>query len=412
MDFISVLTYASIYIGLVAITFYVLSYFDDKRRKKDYFTDKELPTVSVIIPAYNEEESIARTIESILASDYPNKFEIIVIDDGSKDDTFKIAKKYSRKGVKVFTKENGGKGAALNFGLSKAKGEIIFTMDADTFVEPYSMKEMVRYFKSEKVMSVTPAMVVQKPKTILQRVQQVEYALGLFLRKVFATLNSIFIAPGAFAAYRKSFFDKYGGYDEKNITEDLEVSLRIQFNGFYTENCPDAPAYTIAPGKFGELLKQRRRWYFGLIKNTIQYRKMFGRRYGDLGLFVMPIAWISILFSIIMISYVIVHVLMKLKEEVLFFGGINFDFMNSIRINSYLIERAIFSILTNPIFLSMIFFLAVFGFYLHYASKKIGKISGLVINLTLFFFLFAGLFGFWWIVSIFYSIFKKSIDWG
>jgi len=225
-------------------------------------------------------------------------------------------------------------------------------------------------------------------------------------------LNSIYIAPGAFSSYRKSFFDKYGGYDEKDITEDLEVSLRIQFNGFYTENCPDAPAYTIAPEKFGPLLLQRRRWYFGLIKNTIRYRKMFGKKYGDLGLFVMPIAWISILFSIIMISYVAVKIISDIKNELLFFSGINFDFMNSMRINAYVIERTVFLIMTNPIFLSMIFFLCVIGFYLHYASKKIGRISGLVFNLTLFFFLFAGLFGFWWIVSIFYSIFKKNVNWG
>ncbi len=412
MEFIQIILYSSIYIGLVATSFFALTYIADKKKKRDFLTDDELPFVSVIIPAYNEEDCIARTIDSVLKTEYPGGFEVIFVDDGSKDNTLMLAKKYEERGVRVFTKENGGKGTALNFGINKAKGELIFTMDADTSIEPYSMERMVRYFKNEKVMSVTPAMVLQKPKTILQRIQHIEYAMGLFLRRVFAALDSIYIAPGAFSAYRKSFFDKYGGYDVGNITEDLEMSLRIQFNGFYTENCPDAPAYTIAPAKFKPLLLQRRRWYFGLIKNTIKYRKMFSKKYGDLGIFVMPVAWISILFSVFLTGYLMVKIGLEVWENFLFLQGINFDFLNITNINSYLLERYFFILITDPVLLSLLFFMMILGFYLHYAYKKVGKLSGLVINLPLFFFLFASLFGFWWIVSIVYSIFKKDVDWG
>src|SRR3989344_3496153 len=112
-------------------------------------------------------------------------------------------------------------------------------MDADTTVDPKSMKNMVRFFKGKNVMCVSPAIIIDKPRNILQRVQYMEYLLSLFLRKAFASLKSIYITPGAFSAYRKSFFDKFGLYDVGNPTEDLEMALRIQYKGYYTENCPE-----------------------------------------------------------------------------------------------------------------------------------------------------------------------------
>src|SRR3972149_9930698 len=150
---------------------------------------------------------------------------------------------------------------------------------------------------------VSPAIIIDKPKSILQRVQYIEYLLSLFLRKAFASLKSIYITPGAFSAYRKSFFGKHGGFDEGNVTEDLEMALRIQYKGYNTENCPEGPAYTIAPRKFGELMVQRRRWYFGLLINLRNYRKIMGKKYGDLGTFVIPIAIVSIFFSVFVVLY-------------------------------------------------------------------------------------------------------------
>lgn len=410
MDFVTIIIYLSIYIGLIATSFYVLSFIADKKKKREFFTDDELPFVSVIIPAYNEEKSIAETIKSVLTSNYP-KFEVIVIDDGSKDNTLKIAKKFIEKGVKVFSKKNGGKGSALNFGLGKTKGEIIFTMDADTFVDPKSMKNMVRYFKNKDVMCVSPAIIIHKPKSILQRIQSTEYLLGLFLRKTFAALNAIYITPGAFSAYRKSFFNEYGGFDEGNITEDLEMALRIQFKGYLIENCPEAPVYTIAHKKFKPLSIQRRRWYFGLIKNILKYKKILSSKYGDLGIFVIPVAGISIFFAVFVTVYLFFKTIFQIKNELLFLQTINFDFLNLMNINFYVIERFLFLFFTKPVVIFILFFVCILGFYLYYASKKIGKTSGLIINLPLFFLLFAILFGFWWVISIIYALFTKNVKW-
>ena len=412
MEFVEIIIYLSIYIGLIATTFYILSYMSDRKKEKLLFKDSELPFVSVIIPAYNEEKSISRTIDSILKSDYPiHKFEILVVDDGSKDNTLRIAKKFENEMLKVFHKKNGGKASALNYGIKKSNGKIIFSMDADTFVEPETMKKMVRYFKNENVMSVTPAMLIHKPKSILQRIQHAEYMLGLFLRKAFASLNSIYITPGAFSAYRKSFFDKYGGYDEGNITEDLEMSLRIQYKGYAIENCAEAPVYTIAPNKFKPLLIQRRRWYYGLIKNLLKYKSVLSKKYGDLGIFVLPISLISIFFAVFTTTYLFIKIILNVQKEVLFYSLSNYDFSGLLDLNWYVIERALFLFFTSPVILSILFFMVIVGFYASYASKKVGKLSELLINLPLFFLFFAVLFGFWWIISLIYLIFAKTIKW-
>ncbi len=412
MEFIKLIIYVSIYIGLVSTTFFILSFYFGGKKKKLLYSDDELPKVSVIIPAYNEEKSIEATIKSILASDYPkDKFQVIVIDDGSKDNTFKLAKKFEKFGVKVYTKKNGGKGTALNYGLKKVNGEIVFSMDADTYVEEKCVKQMVRFFKNKNVMCVSPSILVLNPKNILQRVQYTEYIMGLFLRKAFSNVNAIHITPGAFSAYRKSFFDKYGGYDEGNITEDLELAMRIQFNGFLIEHSPESPAYTIAPNKFTHLLKQRRRWYAGLLKNSMKYYKLISPKYGDLGMFVIPIAWISVFFAVFITLYSMFKLIFEIKDEILFLNSINFDFQGIFNINYYIIERFLFLYFSNPVIIFIMVFIFFMAGYLLYASKKIGKISSPLINLPLFFLFFSVLFGFWWIVSLFYVIFNKDISW-
>lgn len=411
MELINYVIYVSIYLGLVATTFYILSFLYSKKEKL-MFNDDELPKVSVIIPVYNEENSIATTLNSILTTDYPKgKFEIIVVNDGSKDNTEKIARRFEARGIKVISKKNGGKGSALNLGISKARGDIIFSMDADTLVKPDSVKTMVRYFKNKKVMSVSPAMILYKPKTILQRIQAIEYLVGLFLRKAFASVNSIYVTPGAFSAYRKTFFDKYGGYDEGNITEDLELALRIQSQDYIIENVPEATAYTIAPPNFVHLLKQRRRWYYGLMHNLWNYRKVISSEYGDMGLFVIPIAIIMIIFTIIVTVYEFIKAIFNARADLILLNNLNFDFKSVFSLNAYLLENIVFKFITNPIVIFLLIFVIVVSAYLSYASKKTGKISGLAINVPLFFIFFAILFGFWWIVSIIYYAFNKKISW-
>lgn len=414
MDFIVGVIYVSIYLGIFSTTFYILSFMEDRRKEKKYFSDSELPKVSVIIPVYNEEKSIAKTLKSILASDYPRGLlEVIVVNDASTDNSLKEAMKFKSK-VKILDKKenSGSKAAAFNYGFSKATGQVVISMDADTTVPPETVKRMVRYFKNKDVMAVTPAMILIKSKGILERVQHVEYLMGLFLRKAFAAVNSIYITPGAFTVYRKSFMDKYGVYELDNITEDLEMALRIQSKGYVVENCPEAPAYTIPMDNFWGLLVQRRRWYFGLLQNFVKYKFMIGnKKYGDLGAFVIPIAIISIALAVIVTGYFFIKVVFDIKKEINFLQSVNFDFPNIYDFNYYILERLVYHLLSNPIVLFVILFVFVLVFYLYYAQKKVGKSWELIINVPLFFALFAILFAFWWMVSLFYFIFVGKVKW-
>ena len=145
------------------------------------------PKVSIIVPAYNEGKNIALCLDSLLKLDYPkDKLEIIVVDDGSKDNTHKIAKKYQvhfPKVVKVFHQENKGKAAALNFGIEKANGIFVACMDADSITTPYVLKMLIPAFVDDKTGAVTAGMKVYKPKTLMQRMQTIEYIMAIWLRK-------------------------------------------------------------------------------------------------------------------------------------------------------------------------------------------------------------------------------------
>ena len=416
MTFMSVIIYISIYIGLFTISFYVLSMISAKKKPVPEYKFEELPKVSILIAMFNEEKTIKKTIESALNIKYPKgRLEVIVIDDGSTDKSLFIAEKFLgvRNGiqVRIIHQENTGKGGALNAGLKIATGEIIVSMDADTYVEPNSLSAMVRFFKKPEVMCVTPSMIPYKPKGILQRIQHAEYLLGILLRSAFASVNAEHIAPGAFSAYRKWFFDKYGGYDEGNITEDLEVTFRIQYNGYEIENCPEALVYTVAPTKFKTLLVQRRRWYSGLIHNTLKYKKMFSRKYGDLGTFVLPIAWISIFLSVFFLFYMVIQGISNLRSEISYLISINFYFGNYLDFNKYIFERLFFTYLADPVILFFIFFVGMMIFYARYATKKIGKTGNFSISLFIFLILYFLIFGFWWVVTFIYNLFNKKVAW-
>ncbi|MBI2628922.1 glycosyltransferase family 2 protein [Candidatus Pacearchaeota archaeon] len=414
MEFYHVLIYILAYIGFFAIAYYVISLFTYYKNKEidGESTDKK---VSILIPAYNEEEGIARTIESALSLDYPrDKLEIIVVDDGSHDDTYKIAKTFiSSKNsiVKVFTKKNNGKASALNFGIEKSKGEIIVSMDADSFVNPDALKKMVYFFKNKEVMSVSPSMGVYKPKNILERIQHIEYYMGVFLRKSFATVNAIHITPGAFSAYRKEFFLKHGGYDEKNITEDLEVALRIQRYGYIIENAPKAVAYTIVPKTFRPLMIQRRRWYVGLINNLWEYKDLISPKKGPLGLVVLPVAIITVILSLILTVYSIIRSLIQVRNELISLSAINFRFNDAFEINQFVFSQFFYQLFSSPIFLISFIFAIIMAFYLRFSRHQMRYSENIRLNLFLFLFFYSFLFSFWWIISFLYAILNKKVIW-
>jgi cellulose synthase/poly-beta-1,6-N-acetylglucosamine synthase-like glycosyltransferase len=368
---------------------------------------KKLYSVSIVVPAFSEEGRIKKTVESLLSLNYPKHLlEVLLIDDGSKDNTFNEMKEFASSRVRVFHKTNGGKASALNYGIEKARGEIIVSLDADSFVDKNALINMIGYFNNPKVMAVTPSMKVWKPKSLLQKIQFVEYLTGIFLRKVTAFLGCIHVTPGPFSAYRKSFFGKYGGYQEGNLTEDIEVALRIQSNNFEIENSHNAYSYTIAPSRFMPLFKQRLRWYLGFLNNVWNYRHLFSKKYGTLGLFYLPSAFISVIFAILMTSYAFKIVFRNVFKGMGNLFAIDFDFikMMNFKFDMFYISPGL--ILMISIF-SMLLLLTVV-----YLGKRLSEDKErLTLPLILSVFLYAPLYALWWAASIAYKTTGKTMKW-
>jgi cellulose synthase/poly-beta-1,6-N-acetylglucosamine synthase-like glycosyltransferase len=230
------------------------------------------------------------------------------VDDGSTDSTWSVVQKFANHPqIELHTKENGGKYTALNYGISKLSTDLVGCLDADSYVHKDSMKKIALYFEDKEVMAVAPSIKLWQPKNILQLLQKVEYGFGIFTRKMYHYMNAIYITPGPFSIFRKEVFEKLGGYEHAHNTEDIQIALRMQKNGFKIAHAHEAIVYTVPPETVKKLLKQRVRWSYGFIKNAYDFRDMiFNKKYGNVGMLILPMACISIV-SVLFVSSVSIY---------------------------------------------------------------------------------------------------------
>ena len=295
----------------------------------------KLPRVTIAIPVYNEEKSVIGTIESVMALDYPsNKLEIILVDDCSTDNTSAVVKSYMEEkkfdGVDfkyLLHETNMGKGAALNTALKISTGELFVCLDADSFVEPSALKKIVPHFDENIVASVLPLMKLQKVNGFTLSLQYVEYLVNFFLKKVMGILDCVHVTPGPFGAYRKSALVNVGGFDTNNLTEDLEMALKLQKNNYKIIQLIGPKVYTLAPETMSGWFKQRNRWYKGTLINMFNYRKLiFNMKYGEFGMFHLPMVIGAALLSIFFAFFVVwQHMINPLLSKLYDLSFINFD---------------------------------------------------------------------------------------
>lgn len=249
------------------------------------------PEVSIIVPAYNEEVNVERTVNYLLASDYP-LFEIILVDDGSGDQTYlKVKSAFNdNPRVKIFTKPNGGKASALNFGIGKAKGEILVCIDADTMLASDAISKMIPYFADEKVGGVAGNVRVGNTVNLLTNWQSLEYTTSQnFDRRGFDYLDAISVIPGAIGAFRKEAVEKIGGFATDTLAEDCDLTLRLHRAGYTIRTCNDAIALTEAPETLNMFLRQRFRWAFGMMQSFWKHRdRLFSFKKRNLGWVLLP----------------------------------------------------------------------------------------------------------------------------
>lgn len=248
------------------------------------------PRVSVLIPAYNEDRVIARTINSVLAQTYPN-FDVWTIDDGSTDDTFTHARSASADTrLHVLRQPNAGKAAALNTGIAHASGDIVVVIDADTILAPNALHHLVRPLSDSRVGAVAGNAKVGNRVNLLTKWQAVEYVTSQNLdRRAFVMLNCITVVPGAIGAWRRSAITDAGGFCSDTLAEDQDLTMTLLRRGHRVALADQAIALTEAPEKFDALLKQRFRWSFGTLQCAWKHRSAFLRpRAGALGMVGLP----------------------------------------------------------------------------------------------------------------------------
>jgi peptidoglycan-N-acetylglucosamine deacetylase len=231
-------------------------------------------SVAVILPAYNEEAVICKTVRSVLLPDRRD-YEIIVVDDGSSDRTADVVREafVDDPRVRVFKKANGGKAAAANFALARTEAEIIVSIDADTVLAPDAIPLLVRHFADPAVGAVAGTAVVGNRVNLLTRMQSLEYAIGQSLdRRAFALYNANGIVPGAIGAWRREALLKVGGYASDTVAEDADITFSVIRAGWKVQYEPRAIARTEAPETWRGFLKQRYRWMFGMLQVISKHR--------------------------------------------------------------------------------------------------------------------------------------------
>lgn len=357
-----------VYVAVV----YLLKFWEKGEQK----LSNKFPSASVIIPCYNSAKTIDRCVESVFALEYPRKLQVIVVDDASTDATkqklLQLKKRFPSLEIMRHPR-NQGKARSLNLALTKAKGEIVACIDSDTYPARDALKRMVRLFNNERVGAVTALVCVEKPRNFVQKIQEIEYYVAFgFWHTALAELDGLIVTPGPMSIYSAAALEKIGGFDEDNITEDMEIALHLQSAGYKIRLTTDAVVRTDVPDSWAKLFKQRLRWLRGKIFNGRKYRHMlFNSKYGDFGRFVYPVSFAVELLGVVVVS------------RILFLHGGNFinDLLGAVGV-----AQVDASLVTN-----------------------LGIYSGAIVNSSVFFFLFT-IMVWLYIVWLSFGIAKQKIN--
>lgn len=269
-----------------------------KESKFDYSAVKKLekyPLVSIIVPAYNEEVNAVSSLKNLLKQTYPH-FNIIFVDDGSKDQTYKCVSEAFKGNdkLKIFSKANGGKASALNYGIEHTNAEFVVCIDADTKLYSNVLELLVSHFiapnSNPKLAAVAGNVKVGNQVNLLTKWQAIEYVTSQnFDRMAYANINAITVVPGAIGAFRKSAIEKIGGFATDTLAEDCDLTMRLLREGYVVGNENKAIAVTEAPENTKQFIKQRSRWTFGVMQSFWKHRDtLFKKKYEGLGLWAIP----------------------------------------------------------------------------------------------------------------------------
>jgi cellulose synthase/poly-beta-1,6-N-acetylglucosamine synthase-like glycosyltransferase/peptidoglycan/xylan/chitin deacetylase (PgdA/CDA1 family)/spore germination protein YaaH len=274
-----------IFIGIFAII-------DRFRKRKNYATPDYQPRVAVLIPAYNEEKVIVRTIRSVMMSNYKN-IRVIVIDDGSSDNTARVAREaypadIASGRLTVLVKPNGGKADALNYALERIDEEIYVGIDADGVIAHDAITNLVPHFANQKIGAVAGNAKVGNRVNLWTRWQALEYITSQnFERRALDLFDVVMVVPGAIGAWRTAPVLAGGGYHTNTVAEDADLTMNLLEQGYWVIYEDQALAFTEAPQNADGLMRQRFRWSFGILQAIYKHKGAISKRRA-MGLFALP----------------------------------------------------------------------------------------------------------------------------
>src|SRR3989338_2937678 len=408
----NIIFYIFIFLTVYVQIFLLITFLENRKKiivRKGSVKLSTYPAVTLVVPCWNEEGTVERTVCSLLDLNYPkDKIKIFLVDDGSSDGTWNIINKFADyPNIKVFRKENGGKYTALNLGLAHMETEFFGGMDSDSVADPESLVRIMSYFeKDPSVMAVAPSLIVHSSKTLVQSAQKVEYLMAVYFKKMLGLLGAIHVTPGPLTIFRKRVFDDLGPYRHAHNTEDMEIAYRMQKNHYKIEHCNDAYVYTGIPGTVRKLFRQRLRWIYGFINNTIDYRNvLFRKKYGNFSFFTLPAGIVSIFAVSFLLGRIFYNLGDFLYSKVVQYQTVGFHLSAGLHnFDLFFVSTKSFIFLEILIF-SLVFFSIVLG------RKMVEGKWRLSWNMLYFLLVFSVVAPFWLLKAIFNTIISKAPAW-
>ncbi len=290
------------FFGIYFLLLFLLLHFKNWNKLYDYPPSKRFPTITFLVPAYNEEKSIGNTIKSLLNLTYPkDKKKIIIINDGSKDKTAEIIRGFVKKykNIKFLDKKNSGKADSLNQALKLVNTELFAVTDADSYPEKEALIKMVGFFEQdEKIAAVTSRVLVKNKNNFIEKYQDLDYNVIAWTRKLLDYVDSVYVTNGPLSIYNTKAAKKLGGFDPKNMTEDIEITWHLLSKGYQTKMSYSAKVYTTVPSRIKQWINQRVRWNLGGLQTIYKYKK-YALRENIFGYFVITYVTFSFILALI-----------------------------------------------------------------------------------------------------------------
>ncbi len=398
------LIFSSIFISI----FYVSIYSSVKDTRSEEIALNQKPGITILMPAFNEENVVKKALNSIEQLDYPVK--AIFIDDASTDNTLQEAEEFASEKIEILKHStNKGKAAALNTGLSHTDTEYFVVQDADSKIDTKLLEKAVATIhKNDDLGAVIASIAPLDTSNFVKKLQKVEYRLTNFYRLLMTEINTLNVTPGAFSIYRTRDVKKAGRFDEDNLTEDLEMAFKLREYGKSFEMIYFNQSETEFPSSLMALYNQRVRWARGFIYNGWKYRKMFfNRQYGYFGTLQLPMLVLMpllIVTSLGMVSYgislTLYNVILRLSVTGLYLPELGFSEL-------YVSFLGLNMMIYGPMFLSLLLIAYIISLAYSYSGEK----PKYILALVFYFFMYFLLQSVFWVAAVLKEVLRIEKVW-